>query len=195
MRETRILINLKREREREKKSLHCLLLASHIHYLQEVTKRVRTLTIFTLFKGKHILISSALLCPSTRNITGSWTLIFLRVSWGWFIGFSSFMAGWNPRRSSPQALLLFLGLLLILPILACPADSPEIPSPSSWSHRQLLSSASSLETMELHRELAETSVTTASTKPTATPASHTPSREFEAAAHEVPSGPNPESNK
>ncbi|KAL3724599.1 hypothetical protein ACJRO7_029724 [Eucalyptus globulus] len=106
------------------------------------------------------------------------------------------MAEWYSRRSSPQALLVFLGLLLILPILACPADLPEISSPSSPTHRPLLSSASSLETMELHRKLAGAAVTTASTTTaTATTTSHTRSREFEAAAHEVPSGPNPESNK
>ncbi|KAF8019167.1 hypothetical protein BT93_H3912 [Corymbia citriodora subsp. variegata] len=104
------------------------------------------------------------------------------------------MAEWNSRRSSPKALLLFLALLLILPILVCTADLPEIPLPLSQSRRLLLSSASSLETMESHRKLAEAAVATASTT-TATPTSHMPSRKFEAAAHEVPSGPNPESNK
>ncbi|KAI3408439.1 uncharacterized protein J3R85_020277 [Psidium guajava] len=98
------------------------------------------------------------------------------------------MAEWNSRRSPPQALLLFSGLLLILPTLACPADSPKTPLPSSWSRRHL-SSAASLETVELHRKVAEASVATASTTTTtATPTSHMPSRGFEAAAHEVPSG-------
>ncbi|KAM7461991.1 hypothetical protein LguiA_030112 [Lonicera macranthoides] len=89
---------------------------------------------------------------------------------GWIL-YSNFMA----IAKSPF-LFLFLGFLLIVPLFARPLDLTVISEASSESTR---------------RVLLDSSTTTAAT----TAARKTTSREVEAAAHEVPSGPNPESNK
>ncbi|KAK3187841.1 hypothetical protein Dsin_027402 [Dipteronia sinensis] len=117
----------------------------------------------------------------------------LRITGWWFLGFDyNFMA--PATRSSSvlyhdhepskrhQALLIFLVLvLLIVPLFARPIYSPS---------RQLLSYS------ELHpqptQQNSPSSSTTVSTTSTSRNATD---REFRAAAHEVPSGPNPEQNK
>ena len=123
------------------------------------------------------------------------------ITGGWFIKItaagSNFMAPVPavPETSSsssttrPQAMLLFLGLFLFLavPLLARPLDF----------HKKFMAS-----TTELHPQ--QTNHTTSSSSPSdaaavaAAAVSTTTSvsgQQFKAAAHEVPSGPNPESNK
>ncbi|XVF29151.1 hypothetical protein REPUB_Repub15cG0095100 [Reevesia pubescens] len=87
---------------------------------------------------------------------------------------------------SQYILLLFLVLLLISPLCARPAYFSKVPIHSSY--RQLFSPSSPSATENLHP------FSTSSTPATTSSATAT-DRQFKAAAHEVPSGPNPESNK
>ncbi|KAJ9182418.1 hypothetical protein P3X46_006414 [Hevea brasiliensis] len=100
--------------------------------------------------------------------------------------------------SESQAMLLFLGLLLVAPLLGRPIDH---------SSKKFMASSSAT-TTELHPQqtkhtlpppsssaAAATAATTSTTTTTTTTISGSASGEqFKAAAHEVPSGPNPESN-
>ncbi|KAJ7979657.1 CLAVATA3/ESR (CLE)-related protein 41-like [Quillaja saponaria] len=85
-------------------------------------------------------------------------------------------------QAKPHVLwLILLGLVLFFTLFAHkPVLGSEISMAPSLSARQLLSHSSTTQqsTMELH--------------PKQTPKNH---HQFEAAAHEVPSGPNPKSNK
>ncbi|EEF44247.1 CLAVATA3/ESR (CLE)-related protein TDIF [Ricinus communis] len=106
---------------------------------------------------------------------------------GWFIEItgSTFMAPAVPETSSStrsQATLLFLGLFLFLvvPLLARPLDFPK---------RFMASTA------ELHpQQTKHTHPSSAAAVSTATISGSSSGQQFKAAAHEVPSGPNPESN-
>ncbi|XWS13446.1 hypothetical protein CRYUN_Cryun36dG0037900 [Craigia yunnanensis] len=123
------------------------------------------------------------------------------ITGGWFlICHNNFMATATKSISetstkSQYALLLFLVLLLISPLFARPAYFSEVPIYSSY--RQLFSPSSPSaqhSTANLHPF--STSSTPATTpRSTTSRNSAATDRQFKAAAHEVPSGPNPESNK
>ncbi|KAA8548429.1 hypothetical protein F0562_000113 [Nyssa sinensis] len=81
-----------------------------------------------------------------------------------------------------QSLLLFLGLLLIVPLFARPLDFSGI-------------SMASTTTTKLHGRQILSSAAASTTTTTTIPSTTTTDRKFKAAAHEVPSGPNPESNR
>ncbi|KAG6781477.1 hypothetical protein POTOM_014384 [Populus tomentosa] len=98
-----------------------------------------------------------------------------------------------------QAMVLFLGLLLIGPLLARPIDLSKKFTASSPSTR------AKQFTTEIHpqeskytppsRTTADAAAVTSSTTTTVPAAPGSASRQqFKAAFHEVPSGPNPESN-
>ncbi|WRX22306.1 hypothetical protein QQP08_014793 [Theobroma cacao] len=113
----------------------------------------------------------------------------------WFICHSNFMATANKSSicetstKSHVLLLLFLVLLLISPLFARPAYMSKVPICSSY--RQLLSSS----TTNLHPfSTSSTPAATSTTSSTTSSSTATTDRQFKAAAHEVPSGPNPESN-
>ncbi|KAL5781455.1 hypothetical protein ACOSP7_006484 [Xanthoceras sorbifolium] len=130
----------------------------------------------------------------------------LRITGWWFLGFDYFMASATRSSSSSllyydhesskkhQALLLFFVLvLLIVPLFAA---RPIYNSPTS---RQLLLSYSELHPQPTQQKSpssssSSSSSTTATTTTTSTTKNAT-DREFRAAAHDVPSGPNPEQNK
>ncbi|KAF8388390.1 hypothetical protein HHK36_027057 [Tetracentron sinense] len=110
---------------------------------------------------------------------------------GWFLGPDCMAAAARTScckiSTKSQALFLFFGILLIVLLFALPADQLKMSMASSLQtgRRLLDSSTASQSTMNLHPQ---------QTKNTHTPSSST-SRQFEAGAHEVPSGPNPISNK
>ncbi|XVE81383.1 hypothetical protein DITRI_Ditri15bG0059000 [Diplodiscus trichospermus] len=101
----------------------------------------------------------------------------------------------TPTKSQ-YALLLFLVLLLISPIFARPPYFSKVPIYSS-SYRQLFSYSSSSAqhpTANLHPFSASSTPATTPSRTTSRSNAAT-DRQFRSAAHEVPSGPNPESNK
>ncbi|XP_038704845.1 CLAVATA3/ESR (CLE)-related protein TDIF [Tripterygium wilfordii] len=117
---------------------------------------------------------------------------------GWFLLFINCMAKTAPSSSSSETStksntpLLFLLLLLLVFVLLTisPKSNPINPTNSNTLRRRLLSehpsessSPTTASTMKLHP------------KHDATTAQKSRSREFGAAAHEVPSGPNPISNR
>ncbi|XWS09128.1 hypothetical protein CRYUN_Cryun40dG0059500 [Craigia yunnanensis] len=122
------------------------------------------------------------------------------ITGGWFlICHNNFMATANKSicetsTNSQFALLLFLVLLLISPIFARPAYFSKVPIYSSY--RQLFS-LSSPSPQHSTANLLPFSTSTTATIPSSTTSrsSAATDRQFKAAAHEVPSGPNPESNK
>uniref|UniRef100_A0A6N2M568 Uncharacterized protein n=1 Tax=Salix viminalis TaxID=40686 RepID=A0A6N2M568_SALVM len=104
-----------------------------------------------------------------------------------------------------QARVLFLTLLLIVPLLARPIDlsrKSNASSPSTGTkhsatemHPHESKNAPPSSTTTTAAAAADmTSSTTTTTKVPATPAASASDQLFRAAAHEVPSGPNPESN-
>ncbi|XWS22383.1 hypothetical protein CRYUN_Cryun29cG0029200 [Craigia yunnanensis] len=99
----------------------------------------------------------------------------------------------STRSQYTYALWLFLVLLLISPLFARPAyfssSYSQLFSSSSPSSAQ--QSATNLHPFSTSSTPATTSARTSRSSATAT----TRDREFRAAAHAVPSGPNPESNK
>ncbi|XP_022761050.1 CLAVATA3/ESR (CLE)-related protein TDIF-like [Durio zibethinus] len=127
------------------------------------------------------------------------------ITGGWFhICHNNFMATANKSISETSsksqyaghALLLFLVLLLISPLFARPAYFSKVPIYSSY--RQLFSPSSPSSAQKAAKNLHpfSTSSTPATTHTRTTRGSSAATdRQFKAAAHEVPSGPNPESNK
>ena len=120
----------------------------------------------------------------------------------------NFMA---PARKSPlcentakfQARVFFLSLLLIVPLLARPIDlsrkstasSPSTGTKHSATEMHPHESKNAPPSSTTTAAAADmTSTTTTTTKVPATPAASASDQLFKAAAHEVPSGPNPESN-
>ncbi|XXG44033.1 hypothetical protein AAC387_Pa01g3933 [Persea americana] len=95
----------------------------------------------------------------------------LWVHWGWFLGleFEPCMAPVQERTAKTRVFCLWILLLLLM---ANPTDQLKI-TMGSFSTRRLLSPSS--QSMKLHPNTNTTS-------------------QFEASAHEVPSGPNPISN-
>ncbi|XP_052170354.1 CLAVATA3/ESR (CLE)-related protein TDIF-like [Diospyros lotus] len=89
--------------------------------------------------------------------------------------------------AKPHPFLLFLGLLFVLLVLVHSAD----PLKPSMAAAGPVPSASS--PMNLHRKNSHKSHTSSSSSTTSTPPSAR--WKFEAGAHEVPSGPNPISNR
>ncbi|XAR62593.1 hypothetical protein NMG60_11017416 [Bertholletia excelsa] len=97
----------------------------------------------------------------------------------------------SSTKAPTLILLMLLGLLLIVPLSARPLNPPSKmgrsspfvpfhPGPSSTNHKST-------------EERNPLSPTTATTTTTTTTKGRIP--QFEAAAHNVPSGPNPESNR
>ncbi|KAF9688915.1 hypothetical protein SADUNF_Sadunf01G0037500 [Salix dunnii] len=121
----------------------------------------------------------------------------------------NFMA---PARKSPlcentakfQARVFFLSLLLIVPLLARPIDLSRKSTASSPStgakhsatemHPHESKNAPPSSTATAAAAAADMTSTATTTKVPATPAASASDQLFKAAAHEVPSGPNPESN-
>ncbi|XP_010264149.1 PREDICTED: CLAVATA3/ESR (CLE)-related protein 44 [Nelumbo nucifera] len=95
-----------------------------------------------------------------------------------------------PSKSS-QAVFLFLGLLfMILLLLVRPADQLRMSMATSFSTEKLsleLSWSTPQSTVKAHPQQTEKTHTYSSSTSTG--------RKFEASAHEVPSGPNPISNR
>ncbi|KAH8522555.1 hypothetical protein H0E87_003266 [Populus deltoides] len=130
------------------------------------------------------------------------------ITGGWLIITDfNFMA---PARKSPlcrtttklQAMVLFLDLLLIVPLLARPIDlSKKLTAASSPTgtkhsttemhpHESKYAPPSSTAAAAAAADMTSSTTTTVPT----TPAASASNQQFKAAAHEVPSGPNPESN-
>ncbi|XP_042482659.1 CLAVATA3/ESR (CLE)-related protein TDIF-like [Macadamia integrifolia] len=120
----------------------------------------------------------------------------LWASGGWFLGPDCMAATTTSIEGRSQALLLFLGILFIILLLATPSDQS----------RMIMSMASSLPTKKHLSESSSTTATTTTTStsqttmdlhPHNTKTTHhsSSSRQFEAGEHEVPSGPNPISNR
>lgn len=120
------------------------------------------------------------------------------ITGGWFIKIttagSNFMAPPAvPETSSssstrPQAMLLFLGLFLFLavPLLARPLDF----------HKKFMASTTELHPQQTNHTSSSSSSDAAAAAAVAVSTTTSVSgKQFKAAAHEVPSGPNPESNK
>ncbi|KAL3609425.1 hypothetical protein D5086_000445 [Populus alba] len=132
------------------------------------------------------------------------------ITGGWLIITDfNFMA---PARKSPlcrtttklQVMVLFLDLLLIVPLLARPIDlSKKLTAASSPTGTKQYSTtemhpheskyAPPSSTTAAAAAAADMTSSTTTTVPT-TPAASASNQQFKAAAHEVPSGPNPESN-
>ncbi|KAJ9129032.1 hypothetical protein P3X46_027405 [Hevea brasiliensis] len=107
----------------------------------------------------------------------------LWITAGWLITTgSSFMAPATKSTVLPesQAMLLFLGLLLVVSLLARPIDPKKLTQSP---------------TTELHPQQTKHIPPYASSSVAATISGSDSGQQFKAAAHEVPSGPNPESNK
>ncbi|KAF8392027.1 hypothetical protein HHK36_022367 [Tetracentron sinense] len=103
---------------------------------------------------------------------------------GWFLG-PNCMA---TPRTSVHALLLFVSIILIVLLFALPAEKLKTAS-SLRSGRLRLDSATTTfqSTMKLHPQQTKNTHTSSSSAST--------SRQFKAGEHEVPSGPNPISNR
>ncbi|KAJ6307588.1 hypothetical protein OIU76_017394 [Salix suchowensis] len=103
-----------------------------------------------------------------------------------------------------QARVLFLSLLLIVPLLARPIDLSRKSTASSLStgtkhsatemHPHESKNAPPSSTTTTAAAAADITSTTTTTTTTKVPAASASDQLFRAAAHEVPSGPNPESN-
>nr|DAD23899.1 TPA_asm: hypothetical protein HUJ06_025362 [Nelumbo nucifera] len=112
---------------------------------------------------------------------------------GWFLGLDCMAASTaiDGSSSKSQAFLLFVSLLFMLLLLARPADQLRMSMASSFPSKKLLSESSTTtqSTMKLHPQQTKTPHHTSSSS------TSTSTRQFEASAHEVPSGPNPISNR
>ncbi|XVE84769.1 hypothetical protein DITRI_Ditri17bG0039100 [Diplodiscus trichospermus] len=127
------------------------------------------------------------------------------ITGGWFLlGHNNFMATANisicsetsKKSQYAHALLLFLVLLLLIsPLFARPAYF-------SSSYRQLFSTSSPSSAQQSAKNLNPfptscnpATTYTRTTSSSSSGAATSRERQFKAAAHSVPSGPNPESNK
>ncbi|KAB1213700.1 hypothetical protein CJ030_MR5G016195 [Morella rubra] len=88
---------------------------------------------------------------------------------------------YTERSAKPLAILLFVGLLLMVTLFHRPTELSTMSKTRTSLARQLLSRPplTDQSTTEFHPQQPKNSG----------------NRQFQAAAHEVPSGPNPESNK
>ncbi|GMP55662.1 hypothetical protein CsSME_00020418 [Camellia sinensis var. sinensis] len=102
-----------------------------------------------------------------------------------------------PSSTKSQALLLVVGLLLIVPLFARPLDLSRTHMASSSSSsssviRVLLESPTTTHDSTTKSRALQSKISFSTTTASTTT---TKSRQFGVAAHEVPSGPNPESNR
>ncbi|KAF8402077.1 hypothetical protein HHK36_013029 [Tetracentron sinense] len=145
------------------------------------------------FPSTFVKASSTPFLISLGSVTGSWILISCGLLGG--TGFLVLITCMAAARTSvsnsstkSQALLLFLGLFFIVLLFARPADQLRISMASSLPTERRLadSSTASQSTVKYNPQ---------QTKKTHTSSGGSTSRQFEAGAHEVPSGPNPISNR